>query len=133
MKRLLTLLITLLFLLCLSGCTGEPENVIPGYVPEHEQEEEADGSTLKCVKFGKYPGKKDIEWIVLDEKDGDMLLLSRYSLECMRYENDNKSTTWETSDLRKWMNGFFYNKAFSISEKKKIRTVKNENDDSPGG
>ncbi len=133
MKRLFTLLTALLFMLCLSGCEIDPGSVIPGSVPVTQQKGGADGSTLKCVKFGKYPEKKDIEWIVLDEKDGEVLLLSRYSLCCMSYRYDNEKTTWETSDLREWMNGIFYDEAFSKSEKKKIRTVTNENDDSPGG
>ncbi len=87
----------------------------------------------KYVEFGEYPEGKPIEWIVLDEKDGARLLLSRYSLDFMSYNNENVEVTWETSDLRNWMNGYFYEEAFSKEEKKRIQTVTMENDDADGG
>ncbi|MBP3201623.1 MAG: hypothetical protein J6M39_08265 [Lachnospiraceae bacterium] len=48
---------------------------------------------IDTVKFGKYPqdsrdedDKQDIEWIVLDRKDGKALLLSKYILDCKKYD-----------------------------------------------
>ena len=49
---------------------------------------------IDTVKFGKYPqdsrdeeDKQDIEWIVLDRKEGNALLLSKYILDCKSYDN----------------------------------------------
>lgn len=49
---------------------------------------------MDTVKFGKYPqdsrdeeDKQDIEWIVLDRKDGKALLLSKYILDCKKYDD----------------------------------------------
>ena len=89
--------------------------------------------SIEYAEFGEYPKGKPIEWIVLDEAEGAKLLLSRYSLDFMSYNYENVEVTWETSDLRKWMNGYFYEKAFSESEKKHIQTVILENDDKEGG
>ena len=89
------------------------------------------------VAFGHWPEGKEIEWIVLDEKDGAKLLLSRYNLDTGSYHTDYVPVTWETSYLREWMNTWFYDEAFSDEEKKRIRTTKLKNEDNsygtPGG
>ena len=79
---------------------------------------------METVKFGSYPQsdasgntKDPIEWIVLERKDNKALLLSKYILDCKCYNNEFKEVTWETCDLRKWLNNDFYNRAFSDKEK----------------
>ena len=85
---------------------------------------------MDSVKFGSYPqsdisgNRKDpIEWIVLDRQDDKVLLLSKYILDCKCYNNELKAVTWETCDLRKWLNNDFYNQAFNGSEQNKIQTT----------
>nr|MCR5735709.1 DUF6273 domain-containing protein [Lachnospiraceae bacterium] len=85
------------------------------------------------VTFGEYPKGKPIEWIVLDEQNGKKLLLSRYNLDFMAYNHKDKSVTWQTSDLRKWMNSYFYLFAFSFKEKAYIKKAALKNEDSPSG
>lgn len=53
-----------------------------------------------------------IEWQVLEVKDGKALLLSKYALTCRQYHNTYTDITWEKCDLRKWLNGEFFQKAF---------------------
>lgn len=65
-------------------------------------------------------GKEPIEWIVLDQKDGKALLISRYVLDCKKYNELWKAVTWETCTLRGWLNEEFFNKAFSDKEKSRI-------------
>ena len=97
------------------------------------------------VTFGSYEqdndianGKEDIEWLVLAKENGRALLLSRYALECMLYNENRIPVTWETCSLRTWLNETFQNSAFSAGEKGRILTVmvpadKNpEYDTSPG-
>ena len=81
----------------------------------------------KTVTFGLYEqdantrdGKEAIEWIVLDNSDGYVTLISKYALDTMAYANKLDSTTWETSAVRSWLNGTFYNTAFSPNEKEQI-------------
>lgn len=40
------------------------------------------------------------------------LLLSKYALACRKYHNSNAGITWENCDLRKWLSGEFFQKAF---------------------
>ena len=88
------------------------------------------------VSFGSYPqtaegtDKTPIEWLVLDVQDGTALLISRYALETIAYdENRDKSITWEISGLRAWMNEEFLNSAFTPEEQAAILTTDVDNSD----
>lgn len=83
------------------------------------------GDTLT---FGKYEqddndanGKEPIEWIILEKKGRSCLLISKYALDCQRYQKWNTQTTWESTDLRKWLNDDFISTAFSADEQQLIR------------
>ena len=75
------------------------------------------------IKFGSYPQTsngdiKPIEWLVLSIENNKMLVISRYGLDAKRFDDD--SNVWSNSEIRKWLNGEFYNKAFTDQEKKSI-------------
>ncbi len=79
------------------------------------------------IKFGKYEqdndtsnGGEDIEWLVLAREGHKVLVISRYGLEHLAYNQSNESCTWETCSLRQWLNGDFYSGAFSDWEKEFI-------------
>ncbi len=78
-----------------------------------------------------YDGKEDIEWIVLDIKDGKALVISKYALDCQQYNTSNTKGTWETCTLRKWLNNDFINATFSAEEKAMIPTVTVSADKNP--
>ena len=89
------------------------------------------------ITFGNYEqdnktanGKEEIEWKVL-EKDGNgkMFLISRYALDCRHYHSSVEQATWETSDIRSWLNNDFYKTAFDNTERAKIKTTTLENRD----
>ncbi len=91
------------------------------------------------VTFGKYEqdnysrgSREPIEWIVLDVQEDGMLLLSRYALDCLSYASGRKSTAWETSDVRAWLNGQFLNAAFTEEERGKILVTEVDNSESQG-
>ena len=78
-------------------------------------------------KFGKYfirdaNNKDDIKWNVLDQDDETILAISEYCLETMNYFNhlDSIDFNWETSLVRNFLNGEFYEQAFSEKEKQAI-------------
>ena len=90
------------------------------------------------VFFGAYEqdnntsnGKEDVEWLVLEVKDGKALVVSKYALDCKQYNTSNTNVTWETCTLRKWLNTDFINSAFSSDEKAKIPTVTVSADENP--
>lgn len=78
----------------------------------------------KIVKFGNYfedkggKYKSPLEWIILDEKDGYTLLLTKNVIYSMGWvKSGKKGLTWAETDLRNWLNEDFYNEAFSELEK----------------
>lgn len=90
------------------------------------------------IKFGAYEqdnnttnGKEDIEWLVLEVKDGKALLISKYTLDCQQYNTSDVDVTWKTCTLRKWLNNDFINAAFSADEKVMIPTVTVSADKNP--
>ncbi|MBO4556675.1 MAG: hypothetical protein J5706_07935, partial [Elusimicrobiales bacterium] len=78
------------------------------------------------IKFGSYQyyengGEKAIEWQILEKyKDGTALVISKYALDNVKYNETDTDVTWETSTIRKWLNNDFYNKAFRNADKNLI-------------
>ena len=92
----------------------------------------------RTVFFGSYEqdniaenGTEAIEWIVLDEQDGKMLLISRLNLDLYALHDEYTVTTWEESALRAWLNNEFLNNAFSAKEQTGICESLLVNEDSP--
>ena len=76
--------------------------------------------------------KEAIEWIVLGVKDDKALLVSRYELAYMTFDENNEKATWESSTVRDWLNEDFFNAAFSEAESAAILTTHVFNDASQG-
>ena len=76
-----------------------------------------------AVEFGSYRQgaesdiAESIEWLVVDKRDDKVLLVSRRALDCKQYNDNNELVTWETCSLRSWLNGEFYETAFSDAER----------------
>ena len=93
----------------------------------------------ETIEFGNYPQDKDgtekpIEWIVMKNEGNQVLLLSKYVLDAKPYNEELEEVTWETSDIRQWLNNEFYTTAFNKAEKAKIQTslIKNEDNSEYG-
>ena len=144
-KACITVLAVLLSCQFMTSCQKaiSEETMVPSEsesVPESVEED--DGISVgDHILFGSYPQKgvsgtdtfdnAPIEWRVLDIHDGKALILSEYLLDTSVYYYDMADVTWETSSLRKWLNGTFYDAAFSESEKSLIQTVTIKNPDNP--
>lgn len=68
-------------------------------------------------KFGKY------QWRIIDIQEGKALLITENIVERRPFNVKDANVAWETSTLRKYLNGEFYEK-FSVDEKAKILTMK---------
>ena len=93
----------------------------------------------ETIEFGNYPQEEDgtekpIEWIVMKNEGNQVLLLSKYVLDAKPYNEELEEVTWETSDIRQWLNNEFYTTAFNKTEKAKIQTslIKNEDNSEYG-
>ena len=81
-------------------------------------------NTGDLIKFGKY------DWRVLDVQNGKALFLSERVIEKRKYHGEFAGVTWETCDLRKFLNGEFLER-FSAPERAKIAEAKVINSDNP--
>lgn len=88
------------------------------------------------ITFGTYPqseagnDKSPIEWMILERKGENALLISRYGLDTQPFNNSNTDITWEECTLRKWLNITFLNKAFTRAERTLILTTAVDNSES---
>lgn len=79
------------------------------------------------ITFGTYEqdndssnGTESIEWLVLDRDGNRILVVSKYALDCMPYNEKWSHTSWEKCSLRAWLNDKFLNSAFTIEEQSLI-------------
>ena len=89
-------------------------------------------------------GKEPIEWLVLDRKGDEVLIISKYVIDSRPYGILGfisvifEGITWEKCDLRKWLNSDFINAAFDSKEqgkilRKKIKNLNNPKYNTDGG
>ena len=96
-----------------------------------------DNKISRMIEFGSFASSPQmpsapITWIILDKKkDGSMLLLSLYGLATQQYHYRFKSLNWKDSYIRSWLNGTFYDTAFSPAEKKRVMETVRKNNNNP--
>ena len=133
MKKIICLLLAfaLVFTLCACGKEGSSDET-----SDKSTETISANDTVNTCKVGDYitfgsyeqnnetsDGAEEIEWLVLDVKEGKALLISKYALDCKPYNTEFVDITWENCTLRQWLNEEFINSAFSEDELKKILTT----------
>lgn len=96
------------------------------------------GERGDIVGFGSFKQNNDatscyetIEWQILNRVGNRLLLISRYALDCKKYNSELEDTTWEKCSLRQWLNDTFINNAFSMEEQAAILTVQVKADSNP--
>jgi len=80
---------------------------------------------IVTASFGSWSagsGKSEpIEWIVLSQRDGTALMISRYPVCRRAYAGKSGETgCWQDSSLRRWLNTDFLNSAFTPQERSRI-------------
>ena len=66
-----------------------------------------------------------ISWRELEDVNGNKLLLAEDLLDVIKY--DDSSSDYMTSNIRSWLNGDFYDKAFALGNKYLKPTLTNDN------
>ena len=97
----------------------------------------ADAEVGDTVKFGSFVSGADqeessLEWVVLEKQDDRALLISKYGVDCLPYNDQWVKTTWADCSLRSWLNDSFLEEAFSSDERKSIITQTVVNCDNGG-
>lgn len=127
--------------------TPTPEKTMPpdsALLPDEIEtpDTQSSGITVKVgdiITYGQYEqdnnlsnGPEEIEWQVLTVENGQALLLSKYGIDAVPYnEWEDFLISWETCTLRKWLNEDFYNTAFTNAEKDSIIESMISNPDNP--
>lgn len=73
----------------------------------------------RIITLGTWDGKP-IEWIVLKEENSHLLLITKTKIGNRRKYSNNNNNSWKRSDIRAFLNGDFFNKAFNSDEQKLI-------------
>ena len=68
-------------------------------------------------------GAENIEWLIIDQRGEQILVISRYALACMPFNNTATEISWENCSLRNWLNNSFIQNAFSPEEQQQIMTM----------
>jgi len=153
MKKIITITLAIAMALSLAACKGNSTSVSSKKPTENSvndtknSSEATDGTTEPetsdetstegtdyftglqkgtYITFGtyeQYDGKKPLEWEVLDVDGDRALLVTKYVIDCAKYNDEREDVSWETCSLRKWLNGEFFDTAFSVEDQKKIKTV----------
>lgn len=125
--------------------SGMAQNVLPEEIKQHGLKQHKNpcpnlqrGSLLRFGRYKQDNFVQPIEWSVLDIHGDNALLISKYALDCQRYNTHLEPITWETCSLRRWLNEDFCQAAFNEKEKSLIQTafVKAEDNikfDTPAG
>ena len=77
----------------------------------------------KTVHFGKD------SWILLEKKDGEARLARKTGLEAAVFHGTDESVTWETCDLRAYLNGTYLQEEFTEAERNDMAQMSLENPD----
>ncbi|MBO4547615.1 MAG: hypothetical protein J5758_00180 [Abditibacteriota bacterium] len=99
---------------------------------EEEKKPGARKKEAETITMGVYPQREGvpedpIEWRIIDRLDGNtVFVVSKYVLEYKPYDDNREKTSlayfWYRSTLKEWLDGNFYNSAFSEEEKTRILT-----------
>ncbi len=144
MKKILALMLALVMVLCFAAC-GERGETPSGSNTDNPGTSETDKPSNNDNKdktleekaaeiasgFGTYNGKS-VTWRVLtiDATNKKALLITQNCLAEVLFHNTEptEELTWESSDLRKWLGGEFYNSVFTDEQKGKILETTNPAD-----
>ena len=128
MKRFFAMFLAFVMIFSFVGCDSsndETPNKSNDATKEDKNTEKIEDE-VEYVVFGSYEqdgnvdnGTEAIQWIPLLEKDGKVMLISRYILEYRAFNESTvaEPTNWEDSSLREWLNDEFLKSAFSSAER----------------
>lgn len=78
-----------------------------------------------------YFGVQPIKWLVMEESDNYLFVVSKYNIECRQFHTMDTRVTWEESSIREWLNKDFFENAFNMEEREAIVLSEIENEWNP--
>lgn len=114
------------------GDYKDSENKVNEAFEKYKIQKIKEANVGDIINYGSYEqdnnisnGEEDIEWRVLAKENNRVLVISDKALDCQPYNDTCCAVTWETCTLRKWLNDYFFNFAFTDVEKEHISTYYN--------
>lgn len=120
-KKKLPLLVCAILLvgaICVFAKVKPFEHSLPVSEDEQIEKEPVENNGITEMVFGNYHGS--INWKIIDEDEDNYLLISEYILDAKSFNEEDSTSEWRKSSLRKWLNEEFYNEAFTESERNYI-------------
>ena len=126
MRKAFILLLSLVLIFSLAACGKKTENTpsdssttsTQGSSTDTPSNSEKSGDGIKVGDTYTFGGK---DWIVIDVvKDEKALIISKAIIEIKAFNVESGDHTWENCDLRKYLNGDYFNNTFSDVERSKI-------------
>ena len=74
-------------------------------------------------------GVNPMPWVVLEKKNGKILVISKFAFDCEGYNRVFEHATWDTCSMRRWLNGDFMESTFSQDERDMMETIHIGKDD----
>lgn len=87
-------------------------------------------SAFGTYHYDEYGNKKALRWRILEKTEDRALMITEMGIDTIQYDSRDpdsyltKRIVWKTSEIRLWLNTYFYNEAFSESEKEHIISTK---------
>jgi hypothetical protein len=88
------------------------------------KKQQVSASVGDIITFGSY------EWLVLDVKDGNALLLAKAIIEGRKYGEPMDNVAWANCKIRAYLNGEFYSR-FSTTDRERIQLTSLSNNSNP--
>ena len=90
-----------------------------------------EAAQVAAAEIGKAVNFAGVSWRVLDEDGTRRLLILGTALADKAFQKDGSPCTWETSDIRAWLNSDWLEKDFLPEEQERIVSVKHPAEDNP--
>lgn len=104
--------------------------------PEVREEDDDEFGVGSTIQFGSYEqdndntnGKEALTWQVLSINGSSATLITKYCIDVRQYHSGSEAVNWGESSLRNWLNGDFFNIAFTPEEQSAMLQTSVENFD----
>lgn len=143
-KRLvycIAMILAFALMLCACDVGSGDRAAEDGYSVQEDKYELSDAENAQAgqiVSFGSYEqdndltnGSEEIFWLVTERNNDELTLVSLYCLDAAPYSLEPGEVTWETSHVRTFLNGEFFEAAFDEQERASILSTTVTNSPNP--
>jgi len=100
-------------------------DIAPKFTPGKSENDAVQKLPDSSARVGDvvWMGVLPMPWQVLENKDGRLLIISKFAFDCQAYNNTFYKMRWEDSAICKWLNNEFFTNYFTDCEKSAVHPV----------